>query len=84
MVIATLFILLFALMLLGVPVAVSLGATTLITSFLFTDMDLMGISSKIFDGLNKYTLMAVPMFILAGSLLSRGSSATRIIILQKA
>ena len=84
MVIATLFILLFALMLVGVPVAVSLGATTLITSFLFTDMDLMGISSKIFDGLNKYTLMAVPMFILAGSLLSRGSSATRIIILQKA
>ena len=84
MVIATLFILLFALMLIGVPVAVSLGATTLITSFLFTDMDLMGISSKIFDGLNKYTLMAIPMFILAGSLLSRGSSATRIIILQKA
>ena len=53
MVIATLFILLFALMLVGVPVAVSLGATTLITSFLFTDMDLMGISSKIFYGLNK-------------------------------
>ena len=83
MVIATLFILLFALMLIGVPVAVSLGATTLITSFLFTDMDLMGISSKIFDGLNKYTLMAIPMFILAGSLLSRGSSATRIINFAK-
>ncbi|MDZ7819149.1 MAG: TRAP transporter large permease subunit [Aliarcobacter sp.] len=83
MVIATLFILLFALMLVGVPVAVSLGATTLITSFIFTDMDLMGISSKIFDGLNKYTLMAIPMFILAGSLLSRGSSATRIINFAK-
>ena len=83
MVIATLFILLFALMLLGVPVAVALGATTLVTSFLFTDMDLMGISSKIFDGLNKYTLMAIPMFILAGSLLSRGSSATRIIEFAK-
>jgi C4-dicarboxylate transporter DctM subunit len=83
MIIATLFILLFALMLLGVPVAVSLGATTLITSFIFTDMDLMGIPSKVFDGLNKYTLMAIPMFILAGSLLSRGSSATRIIEFAK-
>jgi C4-dicarboxylate transporter DctM subunit len=83
MVIATLFILLFALMLLSVPVAVSLGATTLITSFLFTDMDLMGIPSKVFDGLNKYTLMAIPMFILAGSLLSRGSSAARIINFAK-
>lgn len=66
MVIATLFILLFALMLFGVPVAVALGSTTLITSFIFTDMDLMGIPSKVFDGLNKYTLMAIPMFILAG------------------
>jgi C4-dicarboxylate transporter DctM subunit len=83
MVIATLFILLFALMLLGVPVAVALGTTTLITSFFFTDMDLMGIPSKVFDGLNKYTLMAIPMFILAGSLLSRGSSATRIIEFAK-
>lgn len=83
MVIGTLFVLLFALMLLGVPVAVALGTTTLLTSFIFTDMDLMGISSKIFDGLNKYTLMAIPMFILAGSLLSRGSSAGRIINFAK-
>ena len=83
MVIATLFILLFALMLIGVPVAIALGATTLVTSFIFTDMDLMGISSKLFDGLNKYTLMAIPMFILAGSLLSRGSSAGRIINFAK-
>lgn len=83
MVIATLFILLFALMLFGVPVAVALGATTLLTSFFFTDMDLMGIPSKIFDGLNKYTLMAIPMFILAGALLSRGSSAARIIEFAK-
>ena len=83
MVIATLFILLFALMLFGVPVAVALGTTTLVTSFIFTDMDLMGIPSKIFDGLNKYTLMAIPMFVLAGALLSRGSSATRIINFAK-
>ncbi|MDX9795885.1 MAG: TRAP transporter large permease subunit [Arcobacteraceae bacterium] len=83
MVIATLFILLFALMLFGVPVAVALGSTTLITSFIFTDMDLMGIPSKVFDGLNKYTLMAIPMFILAGSLLSKGSSAGRIIDFAK-
>jgi C4-dicarboxylate transporter, DctM subunit len=83
MVIATLFILLFVLMFLGVPVAVSLGATTLITSYFFTDMDLMGIPSNVFDGLNKYTLMAIPMFILAGSLLSRGSSAGRIIEFAK-
>ncbi|NCB11082.1 TRAP transporter large permease [Arcobacter cloacae] len=83
MVITTLFVLLFAFMLFGVPVAVALGTTTLITSFIFTDLDLMGVSSKIFDGLNKYTLMAIPMFILAGALLARGSSASRIIEFAK-
>ena len=83
MVIATLFILLFGLMLVGVPVAVALGASTLVSAFLFTNNDLMGISSYIFDGLNKYTLMAIPMFVLAGSLLSRGSAATRIINFAK-
>lgn len=83
MVITTLFVLLFAFMLFGVPVAVALGTTTLITSFIFTDLDLMGVSSKIFDGLNKYTLMAIPMFILAGALLARGSSAGRIIDFAK-
>ena len=83
MVIATLFILLFGLMLVGVPVAVALGASTLASTFFFTDMDLMGITSKVFDGLNKYTLMAIPMFILAGSLLARGSAARRIIDFAK-
>ena len=41
MVIATLFILLFGLMLVGVPVAVALGASTLVSAFLFTNNDLM-------------------------------------------
>ncbi len=83
MVIISLFALLFVMMLLGVPVAAALGSSTVLTSFLFTDMDLMGMPSKIFDGLNKYTLMAIPMFILAGSFLSRGSSANRIIEFAK-
>ena len=40
MVIATLFILLFALMLFGVPVAVALGTTTLVTSFITSSCSL--------------------------------------------
>ncbi|MDX4071696.1 TRAP transporter large permease subunit [Aliarcobacter skirrowii] len=83
MVIATLFILLFALMLVGVPVAIALGFSTLASAFLYTNLDLMGMSSKIFDGLNHYTLMAIPMFVLAGSLLARGSAARRIIDFAK-
>jgi C4-dicarboxylate transporter DctM subunit len=71
--------LLFGLMLIGVPVSVSLGASTVITAVLFTDLDVAGLTMHAFDGLNTYTLMAIPMFILAGSFLSKGSAAQRIV-----
>ncbi len=83
MMIATLFILLFALMLIGVPVAVSLGTSTMLTALMFTNFDLMGVPSEVFDGLDQYTLMAIPMFILAGAFLSKGSAAGRIIEFAK-
>jgi len=83
MLMLSLFGLLFLLMFLGVPVSVSLGASTLITAYFFADMDLIGVVSHVFDGLNKYSLMAIPMFIMAGSFLSKGGAAHRIIEFAK-
>ena len=83
MMMLSLFGILFALMLIGVPVAVSLGTSTMITALLFTDFDLLGLTSHVFDGLDKYSLMAIPMFILAGAFLSKGSAAGRIIEFAK-
>lgn len=83
MTIAFLFISLFGLMLIGVPVAVSLGASTVLTMLLFTDLDVAAMPQLIFDGINKFPLMAIPMFILAGNLLSKGGSARRIIDFAK-
>ncbi|QCD44539.1 TRAP transporter large permease [Campylobacter mucosalis] len=83
MTIAFLFISLFGLMLIGVPVAVALGSSTVLTMLLFTDIDVSTISQLIFDGINKFALMAIPMFILAGNLLSKGGSARRIIDFAK-
>lgn len=83
MIMLSLFGLLFGLMFLGVPVAVSLGTSTMITTLLFTDISLMGIPQKVFDGLNSYSLMAIPMFILAGAFLSKGSASGRIIEFAK-
>lgn len=83
MLMLSLFGILFLLMFLGVPVSVSLGATTLICAYIFTDYDMIGIVSHVFDGLNKYSLMAIPMFILAGSFLSKGGAAHRIIEFAK-
>ena len=84
MMMLSLFGLLFGLMLIGVPVAVSLGTSTMITALMFTDMELMGVPQKVFDGLDHYSLMAIPMFILAGAFLSKGSASSRIIEFAKA
>lgn len=70
-------------MLIGVPVAVSLGASTVLTMLLFTDLDIAAMPQLIFDGINKFALMAIPMFVLAGNLLSKGGSARRIIDFAK-
>lgn len=79
---AVLFLLLFVLLLLGVPVAIALGISSLICLLLFTSHDIAGIPD-IFIAAFKPTLMAIPMFILAGSLLSKGSAAGRIVDFAK-
>ena len=84
MLLLILFILLFIFMFMGIPVAVSLGTSTIITAFLFSEMDLAAIPQKIFTGLDHYSLMAIPMFILAGSFLKQGSSSKRIVEFAKA
>ena len=81
--VAVLFTLFFAIMLLGSPIAIALGASTFATLVFFTDISPLEISSMMFAKIEHYTLMAIPMFILAGQLLSKGSSAARIIDFAK-
>ena len=80
--VAFLLIVLFGLLLLGVPVAISLGVSAVATMLIFTSYDIMGVPEIMLNGL-KPALMAIPMFILAGSLMSKGSSAQRIVDFAK-
>ena len=81
--IAVLFILFFGLLVIGAPIAIALGASTFLTLVTFTPISPIEISAMIFEKIEHYSLMAIPMFILAGSLLSKGSSATRIVEFAK-
>jgi C4-dicarboxylate transporter DctM subunit len=81
--IAILFALFFLLLLIGSPIAIALGASTFLVLTLFTPISPIEISSMMFEKVEHYSLMAIPMFILAGNLLSRGSSANRIIEFAK-
>jgi C4-dicarboxylate transporter DctM subunit len=60
-----------------------LGASTFITLLLFTDISPIEVSAMMFTKIEHYSLMAIPMFILAGNLLSKGSAASRIIEFAK-
>jgi len=71
------------LVILGSPIAICLGVATFTTMMLFTDISPIEVSSMMFEKIEHYSLMAIPMFILAGNLLSKGSAATRIIEFAK-
>ncbi len=78
-----LFGLFFLLMIIGTPIAISLGASTFITLLMYTPISPEEISSMLFEKIDSYSLMAIPMFILAGNLLSKGSASKRIIDFAK-
>ena len=81
--VAVLFGIFFFLVILGTPIAICLGAATFTTLMLFTDISPIEISAMMFEKIEHYSLMAIPMFIFAGNLLSKGSAATRIIEFAK-
>ena len=76
---AVLFITLFACMAIGMPVAVSLGLSSLLTIFFFSQDSLASMSIKLFETSEHYTLMAIPFFILAANLMSTGGVAKRMV-----
>ncbi|MDO9147769.1 TRAP transporter large permease [Hydrogenophaga sp.] len=74
-----LFVCLFAFMALGMPVAISLGLSSLITIFFFSQDSLASMSIKLFETSEHYTLLAIPFFVLAGNLMSTGGVARRMV-----
>jgi C4-dicarboxylate transporter, DctM subunit len=76
---AILFIMLFALMFLGVPIAIALGLSSLLTIMMFGQDSIASMALKLFETSEHYTLMAIPYFILGGALMSTGGVAKRLI-----
>ncbi|HMX53099.1 MAG TPA: TRAP transporter large permease subunit, partial [Plasticicumulans sp.] len=71
--------LLFGLMLTGMPISISLGLTVLTFLFGFTNTDVQTVALKLFTGIEKFEIMAIPFFILAGNFLTHGGVARRMI-----
>jgi tripartite ATP-independent transporter DctM subunit len=65
-------------MFLGIPVAVSLGFSSVMTLVLFTDIPLTLISQSMFSSMNSFIMVAVPLFILAGNIMDKGGVGDKI------
>ena len=77
--VALIFGLLIALMLTGMPVSISLGLTVLTFLFTMTEVPIESVALKLFTGIEKFEIMAIPFFILAGDFLTHGGVARRMI-----
>jgi C4-dicarboxylate transporter DctM subunit len=73
------FALLFALMLTGMPISISLGLTVLTFLFTMTQVPIESVALKLFTGIENFQIMAIPFFILAGTFLTHGGVARRMI-----
>ncbi|MDA0971278.1 MAG: TRAP transporter large permease subunit [Proteobacteria bacterium] len=74
-----LFALVIGLLLLGAPVGLSLGLSSILYVALFTNESLSSVAISLFGVGTHYTLLAIPFFILASSFMSTGSVAKRLI-----
>ncbi len=75
---------LFILLFIGVPVAVSLGLASVLTMLFFGDQSLLSSSQKFFHTMQVYPLLAVPFFILAGTFMTTGGVAKRMVAFANA
>ncbi|MFG6448815.1 TRAP transporter large permease [Roseateles sp. BYS180W] len=71
--------LLLLLMLTGMPISISLGLTVLGFLFTMTQVPIESVALKLFTGIEKFEIMAIPFFILAGNFLTHGGVAKRMI-----
>lgn len=73
------------LILIGMPIAYSIGIATLVTMLVSIDSvpTVATLAQRMASGLNSFTLLAIPFFVLAGNIMNRGGIATRLITLAK-
>lgn len=69
---------LFVLMMIGMPVAFALGLAALIGA-LWIELPLDAVMIQLAAGVNKFSLLAIPFFVLAGAIMAEGGMARRLV-----
>ena len=69
---------LFILLIIGMPIAYALGISAFATAF-YVNLPLEAILLKLSDGVDNFSLLAIPFFVLAGALMAEGGMAWRLV-----
>ena len=77
--IALLLITIVVFFIIGMPIAFALGSGSLIALLFGSDLPLMLIPQRMFFGLDSWLLMAIPLFMLAGQLMTHGGISRRLV-----
>lgn len=80
---AVLIISFFVLLFLGIPIAFALCLSALSYLVLFSDVPLIIIGQQMLKGVDSFTLMAIPFFVIAGCLMQSGGISKRIVNFAK-
>lgn len=74
-----LFLALFALLILGVPVAFALGIASVAALYFASSIPLIIVPQKLFNGLNGFPFLAIPLFLLAGNIMAAAQISERLV-----
>src|SRR5215208_1998199 len=68
----------FVLMIIGLPVAYAMGLAALVGAW-WIDIPLDAVMIQVAGGVNKFSLLAIPFFVLAGAIMAEGGMARRLV-----
>lgn len=71
-------VILFMLLFSSTPIAMALGLTSFIYLFYFTTIPITQVVERLFNALNSFPLMAIPFFVLAANIMTRGGISRRL------
>lgn len=72
-------LLLVVMLAIGVPITYALGLSTIIAIMHFNIIGVSGLTNKMWNNINKYSLLAIPLFIVSGNIMAKGNLGKRLL-----
>lgn len=79
--VSVLFISFFVLIAIGVPIAIALGVASLFAIHLGSSLPFLILPQKVFNGVNSFPFMAIPLFLLAGNIMAEAKISDKLVAL---